>query len=216
MSRRRPAPGSVPHAWVIATSNPGKLREIRAILNGAPVVLSSLAEFPEVRLPEEGSDYEANAVAKARAAARGAKRPALADDSGLEVAGLGGAPGPHSARYGGPGLDDAGRLAALLRAMDGLSGDARRARFVCVAAFALPDGARGQVFTARGECAGRILDAPRGQGGFGYDPVFEAEGWGRSLAQLSEAEKDGISHRGRALRALWRDITKIVEIRSNL
>ncbi len=186
---------------VVATSNPGKLREIRAILAGEPVFLSSLASFPRVEFPAEGEDYTENAIAKARAVARATGRAALGDDSGLEVAGLGGAPGPRSARFGGPGLDDAGRVAALLRAMSGLEGADREARFVCVAALAMPDG---EIVTARGECAGRILATPRGDGGFGYDPVFEAAGAAGAMAQLPESDKNRISHRGRALRALWK------------
>ncbi len=186
---------------VVATSNPGKLREIRAILAGAPVLLASLASFPRVELPVEGEDYTENAIAKARAVARATGRPALGDDSGLEVAGLDGAPGPRSARFGGPGLDDAGRVAALLRAMSGLEGADREARFVCVVALAMPEG---EIVTARGECAGRILATPRGDGGFGYDPVFEAEGAAGAMAQLTGSDKHRISHRGRALRALWK------------
>jgi XTP/dITP diphosphohydrolase len=185
---------------VLATSNPGKLIEIRAILGDLPLSLRALGAFPEVLLPEEGDDYEGNAVAKAQAVARDAGRPALADDSGLEVAGLGGAPGPRSARYGGPDLDDAGRVAALLKAMVGLTGEERRARFVCVAALATPGG---EVVTARGECLGRILDAPRGRGGFGFDPIFGvADGGGRSMAEVPAERKNEISHRAHAFRAL--------------
>lgn len=184
---------------VVATANAGKLREFRAILAELPVALRGLADFPGVALPEEGEDYVENAVAKARAAARGSGRPALADDSGLEVAALGGAPGPRSARYGGPGLDDAGRCRRLLEALAGAGSADRSARFVCVAALATPEG---EVVTARGECRGRILEAPRGAGGFGYDPVFEVEGRGRAMAELAPGEKNRLSHRARALRAL--------------
>jgi len=182
---------------VLATSNPGKLLEFRALLGELPVSLRALGAFPDVAMPEEGEIYEDNAIAKARTIARETGRPALADDSGLEVDALDGAPGPLSARYGGPELDDAGRVAHLLAALEG---EARRgARFVCVAALALPDG---EVVTARGECQGTVLDAPQGQGGFGYDPVFQPEGRDRSLAQLSPAVKNEISHRARALAEL--------------
>jgi len=184
---------------VLATSNPGKLREFRAILGDLPVVFSALDAFPEVQLPEEGEDYEANAVAKARAVADGAGKPALADDSGLEVSALGGAPGPLSARFGGPDLDDAGRVEKLLAALAASGLEDRSARFVCVVALAFPGG---EVITARGECAGRILDAARGRSGFGYDPVFEVEGDVRSMAELDAVEKNRISHRARALRSL--------------
>jgi len=184
---------------VLATSNPGKLGEIREILSPLPLAIRPLSDFPGVVLPEEGADYEENAIAKAKAAAHFSDRVALADDSGLEVSCLGGAPGPLSARYGGPGLDDAGRVDALLKALANCSGEQRRARFVCIAALATPEG---DIVTARGECAGHILDAPRGRSGFGYDPVFLVEGIGRAMAELSESEKNQISHRASAFGAL--------------
>jgi XTP/dITP diphosphohydrolase len=184
---------------VLATSNPGKLLEIRAILRDLSISLRPLQAFPEVKLPEEGGDYEANAVAKARAAARGSGRLALADDSGLEVDALGGAPGPQSARFGGPDLSDSQRVEKLLAALADVPPEHRRARFVCLAALAT---AEGKIATARGECAGHILSAPRGRGGFGYDPIFEVGGRGESMAELSSAEKNQVSHRARAFRAL--------------
>jgi XTP/dITP diphosphohydrolase len=184
---------------VLATSNPGKLREFRAILGELSVTFQALAAFPEVELPEEGDDYEANAVAKARAIADATGRPALADDSGIEVAALGGRPGPRSARFGGADLDDTGRLEKLLADLAASGETDRSARFVCVAALAFPGG---EVATARGECPGRILDAPRGGRGFGYDPIFEVEVGGRSMAELPPAEKNRISHRARALLSL--------------
>ena len=183
---------------IVATSNPGKLREICSILGDLPLALRGLDAFPEVGLPEEGDDYADNARAKAVAVARATGRAALADDSGLEVDGLGGAPGPRSARFGGPELDDRGRTEALLNALSGCTGECRNARFVCVAALATRDG---DVATAHGECPGRILNAPRGGGGFGYDPVFEVAP-GTTMAELPPARKNEISHRARALRAL--------------
>lgn len=195
--------GFPPYAELVAaTSNPGKLLEFRAILGDLPVSLRALAAFPEVELPEEGDDYEANAVGKARAIAKAVGRPALADDSGIEVAALGDRPGPQSARFGGAGLDDAGRVEKLLAALAASGQSDRSARFVCVVALAFPDG---EVITARGECLGRILESPRGGGGFGYDPIFEVEGGGRSMAEISPAEKNRISHRARALLIL-RDV----------
>jgi XTP/dITP diphosphohydrolase len=183
---------------VLATGNAGKLREVQALLADCCEVVG-LAAFPGVTLPDEGDDYRANAVAKARSAARATGLPALGDDSGIEVEALGGAPGPRSARYGGPGLDAAARNARLLGALSGLPPERRGARFVCVVAAALPDG---RTATAEGECRGRILDAPAGEGGFGYDPVFQPAGFAVSMAQLDEAEKNRLSHRGRALAAL--------------
>jgi len=184
---------------VLATANPGKLDEIRAILDDLPITLRALSDFPSVVLPEEGGDYEENAIGKARRAARATGRVSLGDDSGLEVFGLGGAPGPLSARFGGPDLDDTGRVERLLEAMAKLEGQQRRARFVCIAALATPEG---DVVTARGECPGRILEVPRGAGGFGYDPVFVPDGWDCAMAELSGDDKNRISHRAIAFVAL--------------
>ncbi len=184
---------------VVATTSAGKFREIRAILGERGRGLRSLADYPRVVLPPEGDDYEGNALAKARAAARATGLPALADDSGLEVDALGGAPGPHSARFGGPGLDDAGRIALLLRELANVPAEKRAARFVCVAAWSTPDGTER---SARGECRGVLLDAPRGMHGFGYDPIFLPEGETRSMAELDPERKNALSHRARAFRAL--------------
>jgi len=183
---------------VAATANAGKQREIREILAALPLRIRGLDEFPPIEFPEEGAEYEPNAVAKAETVARATGLPALADDSGLEVDALAGAPGPLSARYGGPGLADRERAAYLLERLGDVDGAGRSARFVCVAALAHPGG---EVVTARGECPGRILAAPRGDGGFGYDPVFEVEP-GVAMAELPAARKNEISHRARALAGL--------------
>ena len=195
---------------VVATGNPGKVVEIRAILGSLrlpaeeAIALRALGPDEAVAFPAEGLDYAANAIAKARAVAEQLGVAAVADDSGIEVDALQGAPGPLSARYGGEELDDAGRVAKLLSALAGVASADRGARFVCVSALSTPEG---EVLTARGECSGRILDAPRGEGGFGYDPVFAPEGRDESMAQLPDDEKNRISHRGRAFRKLmdaWR------------
>jgi XTP/dITP diphosphohydrolase len=188
---------------VVASQNAGKCREIARILEGFDVI--SLAGFDPVAFPEEGGDYVENARAKALAAARATGLPCVADDSGLEVECLGGAPGPYSARYGGPGLDDRGRVDHLLKSIEG-EPSPRRARFFCVAAAALPDG-RSEI--AEGACAGEILTAPRGGRGFGYDPIFRPEGHTRSLAELDRQQKDALSHRGKAFRAL---VPKLVRL----
>jgi len=192
-----------PRELVLASANRGKLEELRAILGAEADALGlrlrSLSEFPDVTLPPEGGSYEPNALAKARAAAKATGRVAIGDDSGIEIDALGGAPGPLSARYGGPGLDDAGRCAHLLDALAAVPEGGRGARFVCVAALATPDGDADAV---RGECPGRILRSPRGAGGFGYDPIFAPEGDARAMAELAPAEKHRISHRGRAFAAL--------------
>jgi len=195
---------------VVATSNPGKLEEIRAILGELPVDLRSLAAFPDVEMPEEADDYAANAAAKARVVARRTGLPALADDSGLEVDALGGRPGPRSARYGGPGLDDPGRVTRLLAELADRAEAERGARFVCVAALATPEGV---VDTRRGECLGHILAAASGDGGFGYDPVFRAEGEVVSMAGLPPAHKNLISHRAHAFRALREPLERVLGMR---
>lgn len=197
MSATDPQPVAV--EVVLATSNTGKLAEIRRILQGLPLAIRPLSDVPGLILPEEGEDYEQNAIVKARAASKFSGGLALADDSGLEVFGLGGAPGPLSSRFGGPGLDDAGRVEALLGAIAKMRGEQRRARFVCVAALATADG---DIVTARGEVAGHILESPRGRRGFGYDPIFRVEGREVAMAELPEGEKDRISHRALAFIAL--------------
>lgn len=186
-------------AWIVATQNAGKLAEMRALLGDLPLALRGLADLPRIELPPESDDYAANAVAKARAVALATGLPALGDDSGLEVDALGGRPGVHSARYGGPGRDDAARVTLLLQELATVQQTQRSARFVCVVALVTPDG---DSVTARGSCEGRILAAPRGEGGFGYDPVFAPEGRDVSLAELPGDEKNRLSHRGRAVTAL--------------
>jgi XTP/dITP diphosphohydrolase len=184
---------------LLATGNRGKVAELAELLAPFGLELRSLAEFPDAALPPEGEDYAENAAAKALTATKATGLAALGDDSGIEVAALGAAPGPLSARYGGPGLDDAGRSARLVAALARTGSADRSARFVCVAALAAPGG---EVALARGECPGSILPAPRGTGGFGYDPVFQPEGYDVSTAELPAGLKHRISHRGRALAAL--------------
>jgi XTP/dITP diphosphohydrolase len=200
MSRRGPGAGcGGPRTLLLATGNRGKVRELVELLSPLALELRSLADFPDVALPPEGDDYAENAAAKAVAAAQATGLAALGDDSGIEVAALGAAPGPRSARYGGPGLDDAGRSAHLLAALARTGAGDRSARFVCFAALALPGAA---VTLASGECCGRILAEPRGVAGFGYDPVFQPDGYDVSMAELPPELKNRISHRGRALAAL--------------
>jgi len=162
----------------------------------------TLAEFPGAGLPEEtGDSYAANALLKARVAARHTGLLALGDDSGLEVDALGGAPGLRSARFGGPGLDDAGRCARLLAALSGVDEARRGARFRCVIALVDPGGGEHLV---EGVAEGVILTAPRGRGGFGYDPLFYYPQLGRTFAELSEGDKARVSHRGRAVESVQR------------
>ncbi len=185
---------------LVATRNRGKLREIVHFLQDLPIEIEGLEVFPELPPVEEtGSTFLENARTKALSVALQTGLPSLADDSGLEVEALGGAPGVISSRYGGREGDDAANIARLLREMEGLPEESRRARFVCVLVLAHPDGLWVSV---EGVCPGRIAEAPRGTGGFGYDPVFVPEGLERTMAQLSLEEKNSLSHRGRALRAL--------------
>lgn len=185
---------------VLGTNNPGKVREIRTILAGLGLCLKTPAELGiRATVRETGRTFEENAVLKALSYAVLAGRPAIADDSGLEVLGLGGAPGVHAARYAGEDATDRDRIEKLLQELaDRGTGD-RRAVFRCVAALAAPDG---RVWTRTGELWGEIAPEPRGEGGFGYDPVFLVPELGRTLAELSAEEKNALSHRGRAFRAL--------------
>ena len=188
----------IPPRLVLATANRGKLEELRALVaEWGPAEVRSLADFPGVTCPEEtGGSYLENALAKARTVAAATALPALADDSGLEAEGLGGAPGVRSARYA---PTDAARVARLLAELAGVPRAARRACFRCVVALAWPGGA---AVTAEGTCRGRIATAPSGGGGFGYDPVFVADGLGCSFAAAAPADKQRVSHRARAVRAL--------------
>ena len=183
--------------FVIATNNAGKLREMREILAGLGLETVSQAEAGiDVEVEETGATFIENATLKAEAACKATGLPAIADDSGLVVEALGGAPGVHSKRYGGGGLSEGGLYAYLLQKMNGL--EQRSAKFVSSIVCVFPDG---RLLSAEGECAGAITGSPRGSGGFGYDPVFQPEGSSRTMAELSPAEKNAISHRGKALRS---------------
>lgn len=183
---------------LIATKNPGKAREFAAMLAPLGITVKTLADFPPLSIEETGASFEENARIKATAAATAFDLPVLADDSGLVVDALAGAPGVYSARYAGD-HDDAANNAKLLRELAGVTEAARTAHFHTTIVGRKPTG---EEIVANGEVNGRILMAPRGENGFGYDPLFFVESKGRSMAQLSAAEKNAISHRGRALEAL--------------
>jgi XTP/dITP diphosphohydrolase len=186
---------------VLATRNPAKAEEIRRIFHGSGIRLRTLEDFPGCpAVAEDGPTFEENAVRKAVAVARATGRAALADDSGLEVDALGGAPGVRSARYAGEMADDRMNLERLLHELRQVGEAKRRARFVCCLALAFPHGA---VRTFRGCVEGSLAMVPRGERGFGYDPIFSPTGSSRTFAEMASAEKDAISHRGIALRALW-------------
>jgi len=186
---------------VVATRNKGKLREIVPLLEGLGLELVTIdALAPEAELREDGVTFEQNALAKARQAASATGLPAIADDSGLEVDALDGAPGVWSARYAGPGADDDKNNAKLLEALRGVPAPRRTGRFRCVAVFVDP--ARGVELLRDGACEGEILEAPRGSDGFGYDPLFLLPALGRTMAELPLEEKNRLSHRAAAFRAL--------------
>lgn len=187
---------------LLASRNEKKLRELSEILNGLgmDVMLQSEAGLA-IEVEETGASFEENAILKAEAVRDATGMIALADDSGLVVEALGGAPGVHSARYGGQGLDDAGRWQLLLREMEGEEN--RACRFVSVICCAFPNGDR---LLARGECAGILAREARGAGGFGYDPVFYLPELDKTMAELSAGEKHQISHRGKALVAFQNEL----------
>ena len=195
-------PSSSSPVLVLATLNPHKGRELVALLGAVPFQIKLLSEFPDARLPEEtGQTYAENALVKARTAARLTGALALGDDSGLEVDALGGAPGLHTARFGGPGLTDRGRWELLLERLRDVPPARRTARFRCVIALAGP--ARGEQ-VVDGVVEGVIAAAPRGSGGFGYDPVFFYPPLGRTFGEISDEDKQRVSHRGKALAAARR------------
>ncbi len=188
-----------PLVVVLATRNPGKVRELESLLADLPVRLQSLIDFPQIPpLPEEGDTYAANAASKAVAVARATGQAALADDSGLEVDALDGAPGVRSSRFLGEEATDAERNAAVLERLRDVPAEARTARFRAVVAVALRDGT---VRTFEGVVEGRIADRPAGETGFGYDPIFLVPQFGRAMAELGPEVKNRISHRAQAVRA---------------
>ncbi len=192
---------------VIATHNPGKLREIAELMEPFGINITSAAELGLPEPEETGESFAANAALKAHAAAAGSGHPALADDSGLAVAALGGAPGIHSARWAGPSKDFTAAMARVERELGAAaraSGtENRRAAFVCALCLAYPDG-RERAFEGRIE--GRLVWPPRGEKGFGYDPMFLAEGHEITFGEMEPTEKHKISHRARAFAKLVRDV----------
>ena len=191
-----------PRRIALATKNEHKLVEITRICSDWPVEWVTVRDrdpgtFPDV--DETGDTYLDNASLKARAVADALGIPALADDSGIEVDALGGRPGPRSARFAGADATDERNLAELIRSIRGVPAAGLTARYRCVAASVAP---AGELVSAEGLCEGTLTTRPRGSGGFGYDPIFLPVGWDRTMAELEPDEKDRISHRGRAFRAL--------------
>ena len=181
---------------VLASKNPKKLKEMNEILSALGIEVCLQADVGvDIDVEETGTTFEENSLLKAKAVMEASGLPAIADDSGLCVDALNGAPGVYSARYGGEGLDDVGRYRLLLENMRGMP---RAAKFVSVITCCFPNG---DVITSRGECLGTIAFAPQGEGGFGYDPIFFVPKLKKTFAQLTAEEKNAISHRGKALEA---------------
>lgn len=187
---------------LLATRNVGKVREMQRLLeeSGLAIQVVGTDAFPDLEDVEEtGATFVENALLKAHAGARGSGLPAIADDSGLCVAALNEMPGIYSARWAGRHGDDQANLELLLAQVSHVPPERRHAHFTCAAALVFPDG---REYVVEGRMEGAIIEAPRGEGGFGYDPIFIADGDTRTSAELSPEEKDAISHRGKAMRAL--------------
>ena len=197
---------------LVATRNPGKLVELRRLLETEHVAgvrvlgLADVPEFPEE--PETGATFAENALAKARDATKATGLAAVADDSGLTVDALGGMPGVLSARWAGRHGDDRANLELVLGQLADVPDDRRGAAFVCAAALVVPGG---REVVVHGEWTGRLVRAPRGTNGFGYDPIFVPDGDTRTSAELAPEEKDALSHRGRAMRALLPHLRQLGE-----
>ncbi len=192
---------------LIGTTNAGKLREVTTVLANLPLQFISLASFTTwPKVVEDGKSFEENALKKARTLADFSGYVTLADDSGLEVNVLGGAPGVYSARYGGEEGNDDKNNELLLRELAGVPQDKRDARFVCVIALCVPQALGGREWLFRGECEGRIAFALKGERGFGYDPLFIYSPMGLTFAELDPETKNQVSHRGKALRKLTEEL----------
>ncbi|MBX3260455.1 MAG: XTP/dITP diphosphatase [Labilithrix sp.] len=213
------------HSLVVATNNRGKLEELRHLLADMNVEVLSIQDVSKkpIQVVEDGDTFEANAIKKAREVAAVTMMLTLADDSGLEVDALGGAPGVRSARFAGERATDAENNAALLAALDELTADAAGtrtgdfdARFRCVLALVDPFVHDGEPRVVEGTCAGKITRTPRGSGGFGYDPLFLVEGTDKTMAELTEDEKNRVSHRARATEGLRRMLAQTIAARDAL
>lgn len=192
---------------VLATRNQGKIEEFKTLFSGFPLDIKSLNDFGPTPEPvEDGKTFEDNAYKKAHFTARVLGFPALADDSGLVVEALGGQPGVLSARYAGEGAGDEAKIRKLLKAMEGASN--RRAAFECVIAIAVP---RGPALIYEGRCEGEIATEPRGNNGFGYDPIFFYGPFGKTFAEMSQEEKNRVSHRGKASAKLLAEFDKVMK-----
>jgi XTP/dITP diphosphohydrolase len=195
---------------VLATGNPGKLQELRAMLEPLAIDVVSLSQFTRTAVPETGLTFVENAIIKARHAAQLAKLPAIADDSGLEVDALQGAPGIYSARYAGEHASDEDNVRKLLAVLSGRKAAERTARYCCALVYLRWEHDPFPLIS-QASWEGRITQAPRGRGGFGYDPIFELSQRSVTVAELPAAEKNQLSHRGKALRGLVAQLTRGVQ-----
>ncbi len=196
---------------VFATRNRGKVAELRQLVPAEGLELITLDDLPDApEVVEDKDTFTGNAVKKATEIMEATGLPSLADDSGLEVDALDGAPGVQSARYAGDGASDMDRIVLLLKNLEGVPAERRTARFRCAVALALPDDP-GQVTLFEGACEGRILEQVQGSGGFGYDPVFYVEHLGQTFAQIPAAQKNRISHRGLAMAQMVDHLRALVD-----
>jgi XTP/dITP diphosphohydrolase len=195
---------------VLATGNPGKLQELRAMLEPLAIDVVPLSQFTRTEIPETGLTFVENAIIKARHAAQLAKLPAIADDSGLEVDALQGAPGIYSARYAGEHASDEDNVRKLLAVLSGRKAAERTARYCCALVYLRWEHDPFPLIS-QASWEGRITGAPRGSGGFGYDPIFELSQRSVTVAELPAAEKNQLSHRGKALRGLVAQLTRGVQ-----
>jgi len=198
---------------LVATTNPGKFAEVKSFLAGLPLRILSLKDLDHPpAVVEDGRTFDENALKKARTLADFSGRFTLADDSGLEVDALNGAPGIYSARYAGEGADDEGNNQKLLDALADVPTDQRTARFVCALALCAPRAQKKNDWAARESCEGRIAFAPRGANGFGYDPLFFYPPFGKTFGEIDQETKATVSHRGKALKRLAEALPKLVAL----
>jgi XTP/dITP diphosphohydrolase len=193
---------------VVATHNPGKIRELNQLLANLPVQLISADEASVPDVEETGTTFEENALLKARAAREHSGEASLGEDSGIEVDALNGEPGIYSSRFAGPDADDDDRNRILMERLEGVPDERRSCRYRSAVALVLPDG---REFVCEGRCEGRIGYSPRGENGFGYDPIFYLPERDQMMAELPPEEKNEISHRGRALRELKVTLTRLLQ-----
>lgn len=200
-----------PSTLVLASGNPGKIRELRELFSGLPLELKSLCDFDAiVDVEESGFTFRENAELKARGFGLQTGELSLADDSGLEIEALGNAPGVYSARFAGEGTGYDVKIPKLLDMLKSTSDPSRRARFVCV--MALADISGDIIYTARGVCNGSIADGPRGSNGFGYDPIFLPDGFDRTFGELTDEVKMQISHRAKAAKLILRYLLDFIAV----